>query len=484
MEFHACCIRRTALVFVHCTTHTQSLSLSLSLSVSLPPQVPLDRGLISNPDLTSFSPDPTGVPPPPSAADPTQALSPPPLTSSSSSHHHHHHPISSAYNQSELFPHLRRNRAFASTRSASLSLSSKRPSVLLSQLQLSRSSLRQKAGGPPSGRSEKKSIPIHHHLPIASAQSKNIESSPVNQDLVAGETVKHEEKSSIANEPKAPIQHAEEKKGIVLATDDVMGGDEQRLRELRSLSRTRQSSLSPLPAPTALPTLPPTFNLPDVRALPTKHPWLKKKLPTISGVRSGASRVPRPSHTKFLSRATTSPGELNTPTQPKSAPSSPKPNRAVPPVSDADGSGGNNEGTASMRENRKENEKKQMSGRFGTLERRKSFSHDDVNQLQQFDMLNIGGVSPAASYGVIDDNEGAPGSQQSLVAEEGSSEEREKSIEHSFDKPESIPSDEAAVRSNSGGLPSSQSLSPVVSDRDDSDSMNQASHHQPHSTSL
>ena len=224
-------------LFLYTVPHTLNLSLSLSLSVSLPPQVPLDRGLISNPDLTSFSPDPTGVPPPPSAADPMQALSPPPLTSSSSSHHHHHHPISSAYNQSELFPHLRRNRAFASTRSASLSLSSKRPSVLLSQLQLSRSSLRQKAGGPPSGRSEKKSIPIHHHLPIASAQSKNIESSPVNQDLVAGETVKHEEKSSIANEPKAPIQHAEEKKGIVLATDDVMGGDEQRLRELRSLSR-------------------------------------------------------------------------------------------------------------------------------------------------------------------------------------------------------------------------------------------------------
>ena len=330
--------------------------------------------------------------------------------------------------------------------------------------------------------SEKKSSPIHQHLPIASAQSKIVESSQTDQDFAAKETIKYEEKSSeplVASEPKESAKHAEEKKEAVLAKDDIMSGDEQCLRKLRSLSRTRQSSLSPLPASTTLPSLPPTFNLPDVRALPTKHPWLKKKLPTISGVRPGG-RVPHPSHTKLLSRATTSPGELNAPTQPKSAPSSPKPNRAVP-VSSGDGEG-NNEGASSVQDNQKEEE--QLNCQLGTLERRKSFSHDDVSQLQQIDQLDVGGVSPAASYGSID-NKGAPGSQQSLVAEGGSSEEGEKSTElSSIDKVESVPSDEAAMRSNSGGLPSSQSVSPVLSDRDGSDSMNEASHQHTHSTSL
>ena len=142
-----------------------------------------------------------------------------------------------------------------------------------------------------------------------------------------------------------------------------------------------------------------------------------------------------------------------------------------------------------MQDNRKE--ERQLSGRLGTLERHKSFSHDDVGQLQQFEQLDVGGVSPAASYGSINndnDDEGVPGSQQSLVAEGGSSEEErgERSMELSLsaDKvEESVASDEAAVRNNSGGLPSSQSPSPVVSDRDGSDSINQAvvSHQHLHS---
>ena len=347
------------------------------------------------------------------------------------------------------------------------------------------------------GKSEKKSSPIHQHLPIAtaSAQSKNFESSPDDQNFAVKETVKYVEKSSeprVANDPK------ERKDEAVSAMDDVMSGDEQRLRELRSLARTRQTSLSPLPAPTTLPALPPTFNLPDVRVLPTRHPWMKKKLPTIGGIRSGASsRVPPsyPSHTKLLSRATTSPGELSTPTLPKSAPSSPKPNRAV--NSRATGEDNIGEGATSMQQdNRKRNEGEQLSCQLGTLERHKSFSHDDVGQLQQFERLDVGGVSPAASYGSINDNddndEGVPGSQQSLVAEGGSSEEErggERSMElfSSLDKvEESVASDEAAVRSNSGGLPSSQSPSSVVSDRNGSDSVNQtaASHHHLHSATL
>jgi hypothetical protein len=141
-----------------------------------------------------------------------------------------------------------------------------------------------------------------------------------------------------------------------------------------------------------------------------------------------------------------------------------------------------------MQDNLKE--RVQLSGRLGsTLERRKSFSHDDVGQLQQFDQLDVGGVSPAGSINDNDD-EGVPGSRQSLVAEGGSSEEEERegrSIERSsVDKAEeSVASDEVAMRSNSGGLPSSQSLSPVVSDRDGLDSMNQAAshHHHLHSAS-
>ena len=315
-------------------------------------------------------------------------------------------------------------------------------------------------------------------MPTASAQNKNVESSPVDQDFAAKETIEKSNESNVGNEPKESIGYAEEKKETVFAKDDVMSGDEHRLRELRLLSRTRQTSLSPLPAPTTLPSLPPTFNLPDDRALPTKHPWLKKKLPTVSGIRLGAGRVPHPSHTKLLSRATTSPGELSTPILPKSAPSSPKPNRAVPKSSG--GGEGNDKGTTSVLDNQKEGE--QLSGRLKTLERRISFSHDDVSQLQQFDQLDVGGVSPAASYESIDDG-GAPGSRQSLVAEGGSSEEGDKSFKlSSVDKVESVPSDEAAMRSNSGGLPSSQSVSPVTSNRDDSDSMNQASRYHLHST--
>ena len=150
-----------------------------------------------------------------------------------------------------------------------------------------------------------------------------------------------------------------------------------------------------------------------------------------------------------------------------------------------------------QQENRKRNEGEQLSCQLGTLERHKSFSHDDVGQLQQFERLDVGGVSPAASYGSINDNddndEGVPGSQQSLVAEGGSNEEERggerSSMElfSSVDKvEESVASDEAAVRSNSGGLPSSQSPSSVVSDRNGSDSVNQtaASHHHLHSPTL
>ena len=420
-----------------------------------------------------------------------QALSsPPPLHPPSS--HHPSLPVTSAFNQSEFLPHVQHNRALGSTRSASLSLSSKRPSVILSQLQSSRLSLRHKARDPPSGKSEKKSNPIHQHLPIA-AQSKNFESSPDDQNFAVKEVVEKSSEPRVANDPK------ERKDEAVSAMDDVMSGDEQRLRELRSLARTRQTSLSPLPAPTTLPALPPTFNLPDVRVLPTKHPWMKKKLPTIGGIRSGASsRVPPsyPSHTKLFSRATTSPGELSTPTLPKSAPSSPKPNRAL--NSRATGEDNIGEGATRMQQDdQKLSEGEQLSCQLGTLERHKSFSHDDVGQLQQFERLDVGGVSPAASYGSINDNddndEGVPGSRQSLVAEGGSSEEERgeerSSMElfSSVDKvEESVASDEAAVRSNSGGLPSSQSPSSVVSDRNGSDSVNQtaASHHHLHSPTL
>ena len=393
-----------------------------------------------------------------------------------------HHPTTSIYNPSELLPHLQRNRALASTRSASLSLSSsKRPSVILSHLPSSRSSLRHKARGSlPSGRSEKISSPIHQHLPIASARSKNVENSPGDQDVAARETEVKRNEPCIANVPEETTEHLEEKKECVSTKDDIVSGDEQRLRELRSLVRTRQTSLSPLPAPTTQPSLPPTFNLPNVQAPPTKHQWLKKKLPTVSGIRPGCI-VPHTSHTKLLNRATTSPGELNTPIQPKSAPSSPKPNKAVPTSSGES----NNEGASSVKDNRKE--KENLNRHSGTLERRKSFSHDDVSQLQHLEQLDVGGVSPAASYGLIND-ESAPGNQQSLVAEGGSNEESEKSIEHSsVGRVESVPSDEAVMRSNSGGLPSSQSVSPVVSDRGgDSDSMNQTSphHRHPQSTSL
>ena len=416
-------------------------------------QVP-DRGLISNPDLTSFTHDPTRVMQP-SATDPIQAPLPP----------HTHHPTTvSAYNPQELLPQLQCNRPLA-TRSASFSLSSKLPTTILSRLPPSRSSLRHSRGPP--GKSEKKPslVPIPQHLPSASAQSQNIVSNSGDQDLAAKDVLaKPVEKLHVAKASKETENHLEEKKEAVLAKDDVMSGEEEGLREVRSLINTRQSSLSPLPAPTALPSLP-TFNLSDVRGLPPKHPWLKKKLPTVTGVRPWGRARPTP--TVKLLRATTSPCELSTAIQLKSAPSSPKPSRAMPTSE-------GNEGT-SMRNNQKEGEKS------GTLERHKSFSHDDVTQLQQFDQLNIGGVSPAVSTGSI--NEGAPGSQQSLVAKGGSSGEGEKS-EHSVGKVESIPSDEAVARDNSEGLPSCQSISPVVSDRADSDSANHTSHYRPQSSSL
>lgn len=442
------------------------------------PHAPPDRGLISNPDLTSFTPDPTGVLPSTVDPDPMQASSPllssPPFSS--------HHPTTSIYNPSEPLPHLQRNRALAQTRSASLSLSSKRPSVILSQLPSSRSSLRQTTRGPPppSGRSTKKPSLIHQHLPVASAQSKNVESNPANQDVASKDTVESKGKSSEPGQhaAKETTEQTEERKETVSAKDDIMSGDEQRLRELRSLARTRQTSLSPLPAPTTLPSLPPTFNLPNVRVMSPKHPWLKKKLPTVSEIRP-RGRVPHPPHSKLLNRATTSPGELSTPTEPKSAPSSPKPSKAVP-TSRVEG---NNKGVSSVQDDRNE-----MENLNRHLERRKSFSHDDVSQLQLLEQLDVGGVSPAASYSLVN-NMGAPDNQQSLVAKGGFSEESEKSIERSsVGKVESVSSDEAIMRSNSGGTPSSQSISPVVSDRgDDSDSMNQASphhHHHPQSTSL
>ena len=235
---------------------------------------------------------------------------------------------------------------------------------------------------------------------------------------------------------KGKQQSIEEKRKETVA-------EEQQLRELRSLIKTRQSSLSPLPVPTAQPSLP-TFNLSEVGLLPAKRDKLKKKLPTITGVRT---RKDQTSVVMKLIRATTSPSELSFSKTAKSAPCSPKPTRAYRP-----NEGESREGKEVLRE---------VSESPPLLERQKSFSHDDIKQLKEVDQLNVGGVSPAQSRESCDGD--APSSQHSLVVEEGNSDEGEgKRSDDSIGKMESFLSDE---KSDNEGSPLNQSQSLVDADR-------------------
>ena len=360
-------------------------------------QVP-DRGLISNPAQTSYTHGPITV-----ATDTKQS----PLPDAKP------HPTAYMYNPPELLSH--HHHRVPTTRTASLPLTL-RP--LLTSFSPSHV--------PPS-------LPFVHHT----------RGPPMNVEMVTGALRQPSSLASVSGSPAASkempvhLEKCDEPQQV----SDVMDGYEQRKQELTSSTRMRQSSLSPLPVPTAQQALP-TF---DVPGFPLKHQWIMKKRPTVSGL--GNRRVPA---TPQLVRALTSPHELST-ARPKSAPCSPKLSvhrKALPSVDV--GGGGDQEGEVPSDLPR---------GNFPLSERRKSFSHDDVSQLQQFSKLRVGtgGVSPAISYESFAGN--VPSNQQSLVAEEGSSQGEDKSGDLAGEL-ESFPSDEAPEGANFEGLPSDHSVSP------------------------
>ena len=305
------------------------------------------------------------------------------------------------------------------------------------------------------------SRPLHtsslsrRHPSHSNGDSKNNSPAHRPSPLVAEPVGSHLVESCDSVEPTVESREKSSKSPSEKKSEELPG-DEQRLHDLRSLIRTRQSSLSPLPLPTAQPSLP-TFTLSDVGSLLAKRDRLSKKLPTVTGIRQ-VSIAP----TVKLLRASTSPSELFL-TKPRSAPTSPRPLCGE----------GNREGIISQDVEQNE----EGVSHSDIKERQKSFSHDDVSHLEQFKQLNVGGVSPAPSYELSDGD--APSNHNSLAVEEGSSGGEERGERSN----ESFPSDEDPIRDDSEGSPSHQSSSPVDPQRVDTDSAFHTSHSQQHQDS-
>ena len=438
-----------------------------------------DRGLISNPAQTSyFAHDPIGVDDVTRMTDPHQSpysrAKPHSITSS-----YMHHPLESPQ-------HSYRN-VHLPTRSQSFSLLS-RP--LLTASLYRRQPTREPKTTPISKPLSKAQTPSGSHSADFAEPNETIDhpEPEKKKEVVPKEEEKEEVKPSTelstsiqakgrlnesaeTSELRDTVDYPGLKKGREEKLneerkEEVIGEESnQRLRELRSFAKTRQSSLSPLPIPMVQPSLP-TFNLSDIGIVPQKRNRLAltKKMPSVTGAKIERKGV-LSSASKLL-RATTSPSELSL-TKTKSAPTSPKPLHKE----------SNHERRGSEISEEKEEEK----GIFmlpGILERRKSFSHDDVAQFQQLSQLSVGGVSPVASCDMSGGD--ASSTQHSLVVEGGSSNEGDgQKSDDSIGKLDSFPSDEVPVHicNSSGDSPSYQSSSPIDADRGMSDSADPATHY-------
>ena len=383
-------------------------------------QIP-DRGLISNPAATSYNAhiDPIAV------IATTHSSNQQPLTQSLDpcppAHHHNNQTTNSQRklcslpsNKSNSFSHL----------TSSLSHLPRQPSI---------------------SKSEGNVTSTHQQSPLVAAET-----------IISSRSVDTSVSTTTQKDDKRQQLQVEKSKETVLdkkgKSKEEFAADEQHLRELRSQTKIRQSSLSPLPLPTVQPSLP-TFNLSNIGNLPAKRNRLIKKLPTVTGVRQLQRPVVKRSQVQEMKllRATTSPSELLTLKNTRSAPCSPKPSRA--------------------KDSRKRvvlKEEEIVYSQSDILERRRSFSHDDVSQLEHLSgQRNVGGVSPAASFELS--NGDALSTQNSLVAEEGSSKDEQIS-DDSIDKAANLPfSDEAPVSRDNEGSPSNQCKSPAGSGADSDD---------------
>lgn len=440
-----------------------------------------DRGLSSNPAQTSyFAHDLIGVDAAVCTTNPNQSpfshATPHPITSS---YNIMHHPLESPQHSfHKVYLPTRRSQSFSllSKPLTTASLYRRRPTYEPKTSPMSKPSSRaQAAGGNHSTDFAESNDTVDHPEPereteiVSMEEKKKVEASAIDNNFSTSvQAISRHSESEETSESRDTMDHLGPKKGReeVLkeeGNEEVIGEDcDQRLQKLRSFTKTRQSSLSPLPVPMVQPSLP-TFNLSDVGILPAKHNRLSltKKMPTVTGVKPG-----RTGTASKLLRATTSPSELSL-TKTKSAPTSPKP---------LNKESNHKRGGSEISEEKEE--KKASFMLPGVLERRKSFSHGDVIQLQQLSQLSVGQVSPVASCDLS--NGDAPSTQHSLVVEGGSSnEDNGKKSDDSLGKLDSLPSDEVAVhiRDSSGDSPSHQSASSVDADRGNGDSAEPATNY-------